>query len=468
MALFRRHAEAMALLTFKASIFALVVLGATAARDVVQEVTNWNTNISSADRDSKYCRMKKSPFIFYRGTNHLFWKDFAHDARLDTYGSEETVTWIQGDLHVENFGSFENDQGQVIYSINDYDESIVADYQYDVWRMAISLVLWLNERNVTDQTTQDAVIDAFTESYLDTMASYRGNSDETNKIFTKSNTYGKLDNFLNAVEKDESRQKMLAKWCLMSNGSRYFDLTYYKLENASEVKKADIQAALDAYVASTSYSNKGTGTGEYFDIKDIAKRVAAGTGSRGRERYYILVEGPSEDQDDDIILDVKLQSHPTPYVYLVNDNTRADYDAHFHGNHAERHAVAYKALIDEADNHLGWMHLPNTSGGYFSVRERSPFKKTYDPDGDDSGVTNTGDYEELAAQWGAVLATAHARADQDTNEYVTKSVDKQIDILTDGHHSEFRAQVRHIAYDYANQVVADYNTFVANLARSSC
>ena len=180
----------------------------------------------------------------------------------------------------------------------------------------------------------------------------------------------------------------------------------------------------------------------------------------GRERYYVLVEGPSTSQDDDVILDVKLQSAPTPYHY-VSLSLRNDYDVHF-DNHAQRHAVAYKALIDEADNHLGWIAI---SVNDFSVRERSPFKEIFDP----TELSTKNHYQEMAAQWGAILATSHARADKDSNaSIVGHSVDKQIDEETNGRHAEFRALVREIAFEYAEQVYADWGEFKTGLLLRPC
>ncbi|CAB9518319.1 Uncharacterized protein conserved in bacteria (DUF2252) [Seminavis robusta] len=74
---------------------------------------------------------------------------------------------------------------------------------------------------------------------------------------------------------------------------------------------------------------------------------------------------------------------------------------------------AYKALIDEPDKHLGWTNLP--SSGFFSVKELSPYAEIFDP----VDIDRMGDYEEIAEQWGVILATAHARADQDSNDYIT-------------------------------------------------
>lgn len=94
---------------------ALILLPtAVKARDIMAEIERWNSDISAANKEIKFNKMATSPFIFYRATNHLFWLDFANDERLTQFGDQKTATWIQGDLHVENMGSFCTDEGDVI------------------------------------------------------------------------------------------------------------------------------------------------------------------------------------------------------------------------------------------------------------------------------------------------------------------------------------------------------------------
>jgi uncharacterized protein (DUF2252 family) len=119
--------------------------------------------------------------------------------------------------------------------------------------------------------------------------------------------------------------------------------------------------------------------------------------------------------------------------------------------------LAYKALGYRVDDYLGWMSL--SDGNMYSVRERSPWKDTFDT----TDLTTTTRFTHLAEQWGQVLATHHARADKDANAAVIPySVDYEISTITDGDHSGFRAKVRTIAVDYADQVEYDYDSFCAN------
>lgn len=73
---------------------------------VIERLEAWNASLSAADRRAKYCKMAASPFTFYRGTNHLFWEDTWGDARLADRGAPRDI-WLQGDLHVANFGAYD-------------------------------------------------------------------------------------------------------------------------------------------------------------------------------------------------------------------------------------------------------------------------------------------------------------------------------------------------------------------------
>lgn len=431
------------------------VLAEDRSTTVMNEITAWNDGLSAEDRQAKYCKMNDSAYVFYRGTNHLFWKDFAGDARLEEFGDDKTRAWIQGDLHAYNFGAFDNDDETVVYELNDFDEAMRADYQYDVWRMATSLVLIARENGGFNQNEQEDIVDAFSEAYLDAMADYRGNDDEIGLTFTAQNTYGKLDDFLENTENDNSRREMLDKWTNEVNGARQFDTALEKLSAVDATTRNAIIAAMPTYgntlLGGLHYD------ADYFEVKDVARRLLAGTGSLGTPRFYVLIEGETTSQHDDRILDVKQQSRPTPYWYL-GATTQLDYNTAF-ANDGQRHALAYLALTNHSDDHVGWMTL---SDGVYSVRERSPFKESFPAETLDSNTR----FLKLAEQWGTILATAHARSDKDfMPDCIAHSVDKQIDEQTDGHHSEFRALVRSIALPYADQVEADWQVFAG---QTSC
>lgn len=70
----------------------------------------------------KFRKMAASPFAFYRGSASLFYADVSRDA--DPFLNAQTSrVWIQGDLHAENFGTYMNGAGVLVFDVNDFDEA---------------------------------------------------------------------------------------------------------------------------------------------------------------------------------------------------------------------------------------------------------------------------------------------------------------------------------------------------------
>ncbi|MFY7869394.1 MAG: DUF2252 family protein, partial [Exiguobacterium sp.] len=116
--------------------------------------------LSEEARQEKYAKMSSSPFSFFRGSSHLFYYDFAKvPIAFDT--GPDHPTFIQGDLHFENFGVFEDGAGTIIYDVNDFDEAYIGSYLFDLLRMAVSVDLFAAESGFDGK----AAIQAFAESY---------------------------------------------------------------------------------------------------------------------------------------------------------------------------------------------------------------------------------------------------------------------------------------------------------------
>ena len=421
--------------------------GDTRTDEVLTALRTWNKDIPDTDRQTKYCKMASAPLVFYRGTNHLFWADFAGDQRLTRFGDAQTRTWLQGDLHVYNYGSYDNDKDEVVYDLNDFDEAIIADYQYDLWRMAVSIVLVARQNGDLSMGQLEKAIDTFSQSYLDTLNDYRKKKKKKVRTlyFTKDNTYGKLGRFLKSVERAYSREGMLNRWTVMIDGERRFDLTRSKLEGAHVDERTMIHAAMTPY--RKTLTDDPAKKKAYFNVKDVARRLKAGIGSLGTRRFYVLIEGGKRgDPDDDRILDVKRQTRPTAYKYLGKKAQR-EYDERYE-NDAQRHAKAYRMLTRHTDNHLGWMHLDD---GYYSVRERSAFKEAFPGEALDTRTLSS----ELAEQWAEILATDHTRANED--------LPKRLRDLTKDQEQAFLDLVREVTFSYADIVEADWNHFRAAL-----
>ncbi len=83
----------------------------------------------------KYFRMSHSPFAFFRGAVSIMAADLA---RLPHSG---LLAQLCGDAHVQNMGSFASPAGNLIFDLNDFDETIRGPWEWDVKRMATSIIL---------------------------------------------------------------------------------------------------------------------------------------------------------------------------------------------------------------------------------------------------------------------------------------------------------------------------------------
>ena len=115
----------------------------------------------------KAARMAASPFGFYRGAVPVMACD------LSMLPSTGIYTQLCGDAHVRNLGAFEGQDGRLIFDINDFDETIRGPWEWDVKRMAASLVLAGREANNAEKECKTAVL-AFAHSYREAMQQFSG------------------------------------------------------------------------------------------------------------------------------------------------------------------------------------------------------------------------------------------------------------------------------------------------------
>ena len=110
----------------------------------------------------RYGRMKQSPFGFYRGAAAVM--------ACDLVQTPATGIRVQacGDSHAANFGGFASPERQLIFDINDFDETLPAPWEWDVKRLAASIVLGLREIGLGEGRCKHAVY-KMAQSYREQM-----------------------------------------------------------------------------------------------------------------------------------------------------------------------------------------------------------------------------------------------------------------------------------------------------------
>ena len=113
----------------------------------------------------RYGRMLASPFAFYRGTAAIMAADLA--------GAPATGLRVQacGDCHLMNFGGFATPERNVIFDINDFDETLPAPWEWDIKRLTTSFVLAARSLGLSDSKATDAATTC-AQSYRSRMTEY--------------------------------------------------------------------------------------------------------------------------------------------------------------------------------------------------------------------------------------------------------------------------------------------------------
>ena len=404
---------------------------------VKEQVHLFNKELLPVRREEKFKEMSQSPFTFLRGTDHLYWADFG-GTRLTKYfgGKNGTRTWLGGDMHCGNFGAFTDAGGRLVFDITDFDEAVIADYQFDLWRLVVSLNLLARENKMKPHHRR-ALVKACGKGYFRELGRCAKDRKASHEVLDRKAAHGALKHFLEHVQAKQGRTRMLERWTVESGGDFVFNRQKTDLDTIAPGMEPALREALSAYAQQLKpWPVKQIG---FFEVKDIALRLHQGIGSYGFNRYYALVEVESGGKWNYRILDVKYQPKPSPWPYL-SERAKKNTKEACGGNHALRVVLAFQALGREVDPWLGWL---KQGQGEYCVRERSPYKAALPYGKLDGGVTE---------QMGEVLARAHCRARKNFAAKAWKRLK--------GREKKFIGMLQVVAHAYADQVTMDYKSFL--------
>lgn len=415
---------------------------------VVAEVYGYNHPYAAAASNElgvKMATMSLSAYNFYRGTDHIFFRDMLTRPASAYATSQTGYTWIGGDTHLGNFDASRDSGGKAVFKVSDFDEGYLGQYVWDLRRLAASMVLAGRENGLTDSDIRIA-IDTMTGAYADKMTDFKGSSAELAFQLTPGNTTGAVDDTI--VKADgKSRSSLLSKYTQLNGSARVFQ-NLSNLVPVSAATYSDISNAMAAYVNSIAASKRYAAT--YYAVKDIRRKLGSGVGSLGKLRYYVLIQGPSSATTDDVILEMKQEAISA--VATVNNGQLPNwaYDYHEGG----RVSKSAKAQLINADVLTGYTTV---TGKPYYLHEKSPFQEDFDY----TLLSTAGKLNTAAAYLGQALASAHAIADQDYDAtIVSYSIDKQVaDAITSK--AGIKTEIANFAFDYAAQAQLDWQAFVA-------
>ncbi len=134
-------------------------------RDPIEIVSENNKGRMPQLIPIRYGRMAASPFAFYRGSAAIMAADLA------TTPASGIRVQACGDAHLMNFGGFATPERNVIFDINDLDETLPAPWEWDIKRLAASVVIAAQHLRLPDSDASRVVVDLVTE-YRERMVDY--------------------------------------------------------------------------------------------------------------------------------------------------------------------------------------------------------------------------------------------------------------------------------------------------------
>ena len=396
---------------------------------------------------AKYRKMARDPHAFYRGTACLFYHDVTTEkdesAGWADHGAERI--WIHGDLHVENFGTYLNSAGRLIFDVNDFDEAYVGRFTWDLQRFAASLAL-LGWQKALPEDAIRKLVARYVRSYLAQVNHYSGTEDDEDFAIRLDNAHGPVLLALEAA-RTMRRADLLDGVTVMQRGTRKF-VEDGSTRRLSRHERADVVAAFHDYL-DTIPESKRFDRELFYELRDVVGKTGFGIGSAGLPAYNVLVEGYSQALDNDVVLSMKQANVPALSRFVDT----SEVDAYFeHEGH--RTAVSQRALQVHTDPLLG--HTSIGGVGYV-VSEVSP----YEVDLDWGDINEPADMRAVVDLLGRATAKIHCASDEDSKQdLVDFQVEEAIKTSLQGRRNEFVTWLCDWGIAYAERVREDHTLFV--------
>jgi uncharacterized protein (DUF2252 family) len=386
----------------------------------------------------RFGRMAVSPFGFFRGGAAIM----AHDlARTPTSG---ITVQLSGDAHLSNFGLYATRERRLVFGANDFDETLRGPWEWDVKRLAASLVVAARDNGVGSRAAERAAV-AAARSYREHMARY-------STMALLDIWYATVD--ASAIVPLMREMRARARRATARAEQRDHLKALSKLTEAiGKVRRirhapplvlrvADEQAMLrqiDQVIESYRHSlpEERRVLFDRYRLTDVAMKVV-GVGSVGTHCWIGLLHGSGNGYRDPLFLQVK-EARESVLEAVLGPAPQP--------HHGQRVVVGQRLMQAFPDIFLGWTTAPD-SGRQYYVRQLQDMKGSFTIEG------MTG--EELAA-YGALCAWTLARSH-------ARSGDAQAIAGYLGTSTRFDLAIGAFAQAYADQNDRDYETFAAAVA----
>ena len=415
--------------------------------EIVDVLVDAFSELMDADPDAfrqKFRKMAAGPFAFYRGSACLFYADMERDE--DRWADERTSrVWIQGDLHAENFGTYMDGDGVFVFDVNDFDEAYLGHFTWDIKRMVASVALLAWMKAISDADIA-SLIETYVRAYIEQVRYFVDSDRDHEYSLRLETTDGEVHEILLETRLN-TRIDLLDKTTLIDEG---FERKFRRgpgVRNLEDAERATVQAAFETYLETIPDAKRFRSL--TYEVKDIVGRKGFGIGSAGLPAYNILVEGPTQALENDVILSMKQGNVAAP-SRIVHDKSIEGYFKH----HGHRTAVSQRALQAHADPWLGYTQI---DGVGFVVSELSPYVE----DLDWSDLTEPEQIAPVLDYLGRATAKVHCVADKDSDpDIVDFQTEDEIIEAISGKEDEFVEEMVDFGTRYSETARDDHRLFV--------
>ncbi len=381
------------------------------ARDPVAILKSDDTDRVASLIPIRYGRMLTTPFAFYRGAASLMAHDLAAGANTGLHAQ------LCGDAHLSNFGLFAAPDRRLVFDCNDFDETLPGPWEWDLKRLAASIVIAARSIGAKEREADQAVIEACAH-YRDRLRELaqmtnlevwhqRLEVDRVIEVLEKTDNQEGASAVQKAAEKAYTRDSLreFRKLTTVENGRRRIvadpplitPIDQIASELGIEVSPGEIERVIKGVLA--NYKGRLLMDRRHlidqYEVVDIARKVV-GVGSVGTRVWIVLMIG--RDENDPLFLQVK-EAGPSVYeAYLGKSDAQTPGQRVIHGQ---------RLMQGASDPLLGWESFKGVDGVVrdYYVRQLKDWKgsakiEKFTPD-------QLKNYGALCAR---VLARAHARS----------------------------------------------------------
>jgi uncharacterized protein (DUF2252 family) len=355
----------------------------------------------------RYGRMLASPFAFYRGGAQLMATDLA--------GMANTGLTVQlcGDAHLANFGVYAAPDRRLVFSLNDFDETLPGPFEWDVARLAASFEIAGRHRDV-DASQRSKIVAAAVRSYRRAMHDFASKAtldlwyerldvDEISERFGDDTTKDQRKRFDRGIRKAQAKNSLraMAKLTEVADGQLRFRSdppTLVPIEELTTPEEAAEMPDRFSVVLSSYRSTLSTDRQRLLDrfrYVHLARKVV-GVGSVGTRAWVILLVG--RDDEDPLLLQAKEAQASVLEPFLEPNGFETN---------GERIVAGQRLMQGASDILLGW----HRGIGLDGVERDFFVRQLWDAKGSaDLETIETGPLKIYAGLCGWTLALAHARS----------------------------------------------------------